>query len=886
MRSWRKISWVWLVVAAGAIAALVVGLLPAARNAEATAARIFTVAGGGDIPGPVPATSITVRPAAVAANSVGDFFVADTWHDVVRKVAPSGEETVVAGNGMAGSSGDGGPATGAELDGPVGVAVDSTGDLFIAEGLTNRVRMVAAKSCHSSCPYGLRSTVAGHIYGVAGNGTYGYSGDRGSATAAALGIYDVRKPFVAVGSSGQPGGVAVGLAGDLLIADANNDRVRLVAASDCSSTCPYGLRSTVAGDIYTVAGDGTQGHSGGGGPAASAELNHPTGIAVDPTGDLVIADASNARVRLVAARSCSAACSYGLSSTVAGDIYTVAGNGTQSDSGDGGPAISAGLSNPASVAIGPSGDLLIADMGVGNLVRLVAARSCSAACPYGLSSTVAGDIYAVGNGTQSSSGGGRPAVSASLGSDQGLIGVAVDFAGDLLVADGGSRVRLVAATSCSAACPFGLGSTVAGDIYTVAGNGKWGYAGAGGAATAASLYFPIAVAVDSSGDLFVDDFGDDLVAVIAAQTCPAACPFGLSSTVAGDIYTVAGTGTLSRGYSGDGGIATTAELASPTGIAVDTSGDLLIADTGNNRIRLVAARSCSAACPFGLTSTVAGDIYTVAGNGTRGYSGDGGPAVSAKLHFPSRIAVDAKWGLFIADTGNNRIRFVASRSCSAACPFGLTSTVAGDIYTVAGNGTKGFSGNGGLATSAELDNPQGLAVDPLGDLLVSDAGNDRVRLVGARSCSAACPYGLRSVAAGNIYTVAGNGRPGFSGDGGPATSAQLDDFQGLAVDASGDIIIPDFANNRIRFVASRNCRATCPLALSSTVAGNIYTVAGNGRPGFSGDGGPATSAELFHPTDVSVDAAGGLFIADSGNSRVREVAVARARAKPKLRPLT
>ncbi len=804
MRSWRKISWVWLVVAAGAIAALAVGLLPAARNAEATTARIFTVAGGGDIPGPVPATSITVRPAAVATNSVGDFFVVDTWHDVVRKVAPSAEETVVAGNGMAGSSGDGGPATVAELDGPVGVAVDSSGDLFIAEGLTNRVRMVAAKSCHSSCPYGLRSTVAGDIYAVAGNGTYGYSGDRGSATAAALGIYDVRKPFEPVGSSGQAGGVAVGLAGDLLIADAYNARVRLVAARDCSSTCPYGLSSTVAGDVYTVAGNGTRGHSGEGGPAASAEFNHPTGIAADPSGDLVIADASNARVQIVAARSCSAACPYGLSSTVAGDVYTVAGNGTQNDSGDGGPAISAGLSNPTSVAIDPSGDLLISDMGVSNLVRLVAARSCSAACPYGLSSTVAGDIYTVaGNGTQNDSGDGRPAVSSSLGTDQGSIGVAVDPAGDLLVADGGSRVRLVAATSCSAACPYGLSSTVAGDIYTVAGNGKRGYAGAGGAANAASLYFPIAVAVDSSGDLFVVNEGDNLVAVVAAKTCAAACPFGLRSIAAGHIYTVAGTGTLTPGYSGDGGIATSAELAGPTGISVDASGDLLIADTGNNRVRLVAARSCSAACPFGLASTVAGDIYTVAGNGWRGFSGDGGPA-----------------------------------------------------------------------TSAEMDSPQGLAVDANGDLLIADTGNNRVRLVAARSCSAACPYGLRSIVAGHIYTVTGSGRAGFSGDGGPATTAEFVSPTGISVDASGDLLLADTGNNRVRLVAARTCSAACPFGLTSTVAGDIYTVAGNGRPGFSGDGGPATSAELFHPTDVSVDAAGGLFIADVGNSRVREVAVA------------
>ena len=204
------------------------------------------------------------------------------------------------------------------------------------------------------------------------------------------------------------------------------------------------------------------------------------------------------------------------------------------------------------------------------------------------------------------------------------------------------------------------------------------------------------------------------------------------------------------------------KLAAACGVAVDHSGNLVIADGGNNRIRVVAA---STGTFYGRAMT-AGDIYTVAGNGTAGFSGDGGPATSAELDAPAGVAVDAAGNLVIADTGNQRIRVVAA---STGTFYGQAMT-AGDIYTVAGDGTGGFSGDGGPASNAELRSPGGVAVDAAGNLLIADTGNDRIRVVAARTGTF---YG-QAMTAGDIYTVAGDGTGGFSGDGGPATNAELD----------------------------------------------------------------------------------------------------------------
>jgi trimeric autotransporter adhesin len=269
------------------------------------------------------------------------------------------------------------------------------------------------------------------------------------------------------------------------------------------------------------------------------------------------------------------------------------------------------------------------------------------------------------------------------------------------------------------------------------------------------------------------------------------------------------------GYEGDGGPATSAGLFNPHGVTVDASGNIYIADTGDNRIRMVTKST--------------GIITTVAGDGTAGYKGDGGPATSAGLTYPYGVTVDASGNIYIADSGNNRIRMVTRST--------------GIVTTVAGDGSYGYKGDGGQATSAGLYIPYGVAVDASGNIYIADSGNNRIRMV--------------TKSTGIITTVAGDGLFGYKGDGGPATSASLYNFYGVTVDASGNIYIADSSNNRIRLVTKST--------------GIITTVAGDGTAGYKGDGGPATSAGLTYPYGVTVDASGNIYIADSGNNRIRMV---------------
>jgi hypothetical protein len=390
----------------------------------------------------------------------------------------------------------------------------------------------------------------------------------------------------------------------------------------------------------------------------------------------------------------------------------------------------------------------------------------------------------------------------------------------------------------------------AGDIYTVAGNGTFGFSGDGHLATSSKLDGPPAVAVDGAGNLVISDSGNDRVRVVAVKT---GTFYGQAMT-AKHMYTVAGNGTF--GFSGDGGPASAAELASPNQTAVDGAGNLVVADSGNNLVRVVAA---STGTFYGQAMT-AGDIYTVAGNGTFGFSGDGGAATSAELDGPRGVTVDGDGNLVVADRGNNVVRVVAATSGTF---YGQAMT-AGDIYTVAGNGTFGFSGDGGPATAAELAVPDQAAVDGAGNLVIADSGNNRVRVVAA---STGTFYG-QAMTAGDIYTVAGNGTLGFSGDGGPATAADLGSPGQTAVDGAGNLVIADNVNDRVRVVAS----STGIFYGQAMTAGDIYTLAGNGTGGFSGDGGPALSAQLNHPQGVAVDAAGDLLVADVSSNRIREVA--------------
>ena len=432
------------------------------------------------------------------------------------------------------------------------------------------------------------------------------------------------------------------------------------------------------------------------GTATAAELSYPGGIAVEGAGNLFIADSFNERIRKVD--------TVGIISTVAGSGPT-AFQGGGGFGGDGGPATSALLNFPSNVGVNNAGDLFISDAN-NERVREIDTN--------GTITTVAG------SGPTAQQGGG------SFGGDGGsatlalLIPGGVDVSGNLLIADdAGNRIRQVEAS---------------GIIATVAG----GSIGDGFPATQASLNGPRGLTTDPAGDLLIADCGDKRVRKVDGS--------GVMSTVAGS--------ASPRGL-GDGGAATAADLECPSGLAMQ-NGSLYIADAGNHRVRQVDST---------------GLITTVAGNGTAGYGGDGGAATAAELSGPTGLAFDGSGNMYIADTGNNRVRKVDS---------------AGVITTVAGNGTSGVGSDGFAATSVPVTFPTSVAFDGSGNMVIAESGLARIREVNT---------------AGIISTIAGNGIPGYSGDGGPATGATLDQPTQLAYDAAGNLLFTDQGNEVVRSIA-------------------------------------------------------------------------------------
>jgi trimeric autotransporter adhesin len=795
------------------------------RKVSAATGEITTVAGSGtgctgqtdSIGDGCPATSATLStPYGVAVDAARDLFIIDQANMRIREVsAATGKIATVAGNGSSGYTGDNNPAINAEFRNPSGIAVNPAGTvIYIGDSGNNVVRMVNLTT-------GIITTFAGNGDGAGDSFFNGsYTDDNGSPTSAEL---------------WNPTGVALDAKGNLYIADTYDSVIRMVSAT--------------TGNISTVAGNGTLpsflGDSGDGGLATNGVLFFPNGVTVDAAGDLFIADTSNCLIREVNAVT-------GIITTVVG----VDGNVGQAQGeygGDNGPALLASLNLPDDVAVDSAGNLYIADS-QNNVVRKVTAPNS----PLSLPATDVGAASAPKNvlvyfGAYYTAQPGQfptevPITLSGIGIPPSVAGAQEFTIGTLsgCVADGETPIN--AGTICTVPVTFKPGysglqeaplelQTNAGPFYfglsgigmgpepallpglitTVAGTGATGYTGDNGPAIDATFNSVFAVALDYAGNEYIDDYTNDVFRKVTAAT-------GIVTTFAGD-------GT--QGYAGDYGPATGAELQIDWNAGTDAAGNVYIADTNNNVIREVNAAT-------GIITTVVGDCCAANGPGNQGYNGDGIPAVGAELFFPESVATDTSGNLYIADYGNNRIREVNAAT-------GIITTVAGNGIGSGAKGTGGYTGDNGPATSAELNGPSAVALDSAGNIYFADFYNDVIRKV--------------TVATGIITTVAGDGTFGLGGDNGPATSAELASPIGIAVDAAGNLYIDSNAGN-VRKV--------------DVATGIIATIVGGGtgctgETDSIGDGCGATSANIS-AQNLGLDPIGNLYIADSTNNRVREVA--------------
>jgi sugar lactone lactonase YvrE len=603
-------------------------------------------------------------PSGLAVDARGNLFIADRWNQRVRKVDyATGVITTFAGNGEVGTLGDGGPATDAELTYPLGVAVDPAGNVYISDK-SNKIRRVS--------PNGIIQTLAGV-------GLPGSMGDGAPARLAQLNF---------------PAGLVV-RGNKLDVADAGNNKIREIDLTSGTITTLVGTGArtfagdgglakkaalnypldvatdgsalwvadtgnarvryvNIAGVVSTVAGNGTAAFGGDGGPATSAQLNYPSTVDVDATGTVFVGDQANHRVRVIAPT---------------GTITTAAGNGTSGFGGDGGPALEAELNQPTAVFAAADGRMLIADAW-NHVVRVLT--------PDGRLVTVAGQPD-----VQGASGDGGPATQATL---DFLSGVTEDHAGNIFIADWGQRIRKV--------------SKATGIIETVAGDGTTGFDGDGGPARAAIVSSPSGLTFDHAGNLLFADTMNHRIRRIAA----------VNGVVGPDsvITTVAGTGVAS--YAGDGGPATKAALNQPMGVDVDPAGNILIADTKNQRIRRI---------------DTLGVISTLVGNGGTGWAPDGTAAVRSPLNHPRSVIVDAAGALVLTDTGNCIVR----RVTNPGTPGAKITTIAGTSPTPTMSRPCAFGEGPTAVDGTVLNNPSGVTQGVDGRYYIADSLNHRIRAI-------------------------------------------------------------------------------------------------------------------------------------------------------------
>ena len=808
------------------------------------------------------ATAATIySPSGITITSSGVIYFCDQANNRVRMITATGIISTVAGTGVAGNAGDGGMATAAQMDNPSGVAVDASGNVYIADYNNARVRKVntlgiisnvagtgaagysadgsAASSSAISKPGGLAIDGAGNIYlseqnnhiirkinsagflsTVAGNRTSSFSGDGGAATAASI---------------SYPCTLIIDAAGNLVFADAGNSRIRKV---------------TTAGIISTIAGNGLMGYSGDGGVATSASFNNITGLAYDASGNLLIADQNNQRVRQM---------------STANVITTIAGTGVGNYTGDGGPATACTMYRPAGIAV-YSGATYFADMG-NSAIRKIATVSHSPMFNNGLSQAMAACVstsYALvsalaisdidsgqtetwtvistaGHGSLT----GFPKTATSTAGVVTPTGIAyvptTGYTGSdsfrIQVSDGTNTTSTLVMVTVSPVPNAGaitgvnkfcygsttsFSSTVSGGLWSLSAsapatiNASTGMVGGivGGAHTGTFIIsYTVSNGCGSASSTKADTIID--VPTVAYITGATTLAIGATTTLADS--TLSGIWT-----SNATSIGTINTAGMVTGVS---NGTLTISYTITN---LCGSIVTTKTMIIGTVATPV--IYDFAGSATAtpAYTADGALANARAITSPSGLAKDKYGNIYFSEQGNNLVRKVDKHT--------------GALTTIAGNTTAGYSGDGGAATAAKINVPAGVAVDKAGNVYIADQYNARIRKVST---------------SGIITTIAGTGTIGFSADGSTAATSNIARPTGVAVDTSGNVYFAEQNNHRVRKIST---------------TGILSTLAGNGIATYTGDGGAATAASVSYPSGIYWDTyTGNFYVADAGNNVIRKI---------------